>query len=178
MLAIARLLNIQLDFYGTQSSRSPTFPEQLSRLDRIYDPRITIPILVYNGAIFNVKWVCLEGRGPIDSPGCVFFITHGHGYPDIFKGVWDLSKQAVYGSQALREEFVDAILDRVAIAEVGYPYVGVALPYALDTALALLQPCRIPGQVDMDEAAEALQIEPFRGGVGTEEDLDPALGYP
>ena len=43
---------------------------------------------------------------------------------------------------------------------------------ALDAALALLQPGRIPGQVDIDERAQALQVQALRCSVGAQHEFE------
>jgi len=45
---------------------------------------------------------------------------------------------------------------------------------ALDASLALLQSGGVPGQVDVDEAAEPLEVQPLRGCVRAEQQLELA----
>ena len=49
------------------------------------------------------------------------------------------------------------------------------LAEALDAADALLQPRRIPGQVDVDQRSERLKVQAFAGGVGRDDEPDAPL---
>ena len=69
------------------------------------------------------------------------------------------SGQIGYVSKTVCQHLVDPILDRVTVAEIGDPDFATRLPDALDTAFALLKPSRVPGKVDIDERAEALEVE-------------------
>jgi hypothetical protein len=45
------------------------------------------------------------------------------------------------------------------------------LQLAVDAAIALLEPPRVPGQVDMEEImASHLKVDPFTRGVGADQD--------
>ena len=52
------------------------------------------------------------------------------------------------------------------------------LTNALDSALALLQSSGVPGQVDIDERAQALKIEALRCGVGAQQKLEVTSADP
>ena len=52
---------------------------------------------------------------------------------------------------------------------------GAALPEAIDAADALLEPQRIPRQLDIDDQPAAMmQVEAFAGGIGRDEHVDAA----
>ena len=57
------------------------------------------------------------------------------------------------------------VFHRTAVAQVCNPYLAAHLADALDAPFALLQPRRIPGQVEIDERAQALQVEALRVGM-------------
>lgn len=48
----------------------------------------------------------------------------------------------------------------------------------MDAAFALLQAGGVPGKVDVDQGAEALQVEALGGFIGAEQHLDLAFAHP
>jgi hypothetical protein len=56
----------------------------------------------------------------------------------------------------------------LGIAEVAAENLGGRLELTVDTAVALLDPGGVPGQVEVNKVvATALQIDAFAGGIGT-----------
>ncbi len=69
-----------------------------------------------------------------------------------------------------------AVLHRVSIAQVVDTDLVAHLPDPLDTALTLLESRRIPREVQIHEGTKPLEVQPFRGGIGTNE--EPNLPVP
>jgi hypothetical protein len=70
----------------------------------------------------------------------------------------------VDGFKAIRENLVNTIFYRTPISEIRDPDLWPGLPNTLDTPLSLLKPSGVPGEIDVDERAETLQIQSLRGG--------------
>ena len=70
------------------------------------------------------------------------------------------------------EHLVDAVLDGVPVAHVENVNRVALLADALDATLTLLKASRVPWQVEIDEGAEALEVQSFAGGVGADEDFN------
>ncbi len=63
------------------------------------------------------------------------------------------------------------------VAEIAAEHLLGRLQLAIDAAVALLQPRRVPRQVEMDEVgAPGLQVDAFARGVGADEDAQRLLG--
>ena len=71
----------------------------------------------------------------------------------------------------MREQVQDGMLDRVFGYEIDHCH-GLQLPLAPDAGNALLEPCRVPGQIEIDDAARHLKIE--AGGAGVRRQEQPA----
>lgn len=54
---------------------------------------------------------------------------------------------------------MNPVFHRIPVTQIGDPDFGTGLADTLNAALALFQPSRIPGLVDIDQSAEPLQIE-------------------
>src|SRR5207245_4217654 len=70
---------------------------------------------------------------------------------------------------ALVEDRQDALLDRAGEAEVE-DLDGLGLPDAVQPADALLDPHRVPRQVEVDQAVAELEVEPLAADVGRQQD--------
>lgn len=77
--------------------------------------------------------------------------------------------------EPIGQHLVNAVHDEIAIAEVGDPDFNARPPDSLNTTFALLEPGRIPGNLDVDDRAEALELAaPSETGavaVGVEADV-------
>jgi hypothetical protein len=76
---------------------------------------------------------------------------------------------------AAEQPRVDLLLDAVGVPEVVDHHLVGTLAEASDPADALLEPGGVPRDIDVHDDPGRLQVEPLRGGVGTEDDLDAAL---
>lgn len=79
--------------------------------------------------------------------------------------------------EPLGKKFMYTIFHRIQVSKIRDPDIGIALAYTLNTPLALFEAGWIPGQVDVDEASQALKVQAFRSGVGSEKNLYRAFGY-
>ena len=73
---------------------------------------------------------------------------------------------------------MNPVFDRTAIAEIRDPDLLAHLADTLDSPLPLLKFCWVPRQVDVDEGAEALEVEALGGGIGPEEQLKLTRPHP
>ena len=71
------------------------------------------------------------------------------------------------GLGLLDEHLEDPVLDTLGQHEVVTPNFGRGLEFAIDPAVALLDPTGVPGEVEVKEVrAVRLEVEPLAGGVG------------
>ena len=67
----------------------------------------------------------------------------------------------------------DAVLDPLEVDEVVAVDLGAGLELAVDPAVALLHPARVPGDVDVEEVvAMRLEVQALAGRVGGDQDAD------
>ena len=90
--------------------------------------------------------------------------------PDVLEHVGHLAEELVDALEALGQEAVDAVFDGVAVAHVVDGHVVAGLADALDAAFALFESGGVPGQVEVDEGAQALEVESLAGGFGADDD--------
>ena len=86
----------------------------------------------------------------------------------------DLSGRAKLLADALGladERLQDDVLGALLVDEVAAPDLRRRLQLAVDAAVALFEPRRIPGQIDVDEVVAAhLEVDAFARGVGADQD--------
>ena len=115
-------------------------------------------------------------RHGVDGSLRLFRLSERDLHPDVFERVRQLAEQAGDALQALGQELVHAILHRAGVAHVVDIDFGPDLTDALNAPLALFKPGGVPGKVQVDERAEALQVQSFRGRVSAQEQPDFAPG--
>jgi hypothetical protein len=69
------------------------------------------------------------------------------------------TEQPMNRLQTVCQHLVDAVLYGITVSEIRDPDFGARLPDALDAAFALLKTGRVPGKVDVDERAQALEVQ-------------------
>lgn len=101
----------------------------------------------------------------VDDPFGLQFVLQGGGNPDAFQRVRDLTEHVSDICQTRGEELMDAVLHGTPVAHVVDQDFGPQQADSLDPALALLQPGRISGKVQIDQGSQALEVDPLRRGV-------------
>ena len=79
--------------------------------------------------------------------------------PVVFDGVGQAPEDVVAILHAPRDDFVDFLVLGVVIHEIEHVHGPPRLAEALDPSEALFEPRRIPGQVDIDQRAQGLQVQ-------------------
>ena len=88
----------------------------------------------------------------------------------------DLGERAEFlldGLGLADESLKDAVFGPLFVEEVAAGDDGRGLEFAVDTAVALFEAARVPGDIEVDEVvAMSLEVETFAGGVGADQDAD------
>ena len=142
---------------GSHSALPPA-GKQIPHAHAVQNRSAGFPIGVYHLAVFHIERIP-RGHGPVDELSGRLLVVERDMNPYILKRVWDLAEKPMNRFETVGQHLVDAILDGVAVSEIGDPYFGARLADALDAAFALLKPSRIPRKVDIDERAEALEVK-------------------
>jgi hypothetical protein len=154
---------------------SPTLEEHAHGLIRIQDFGGGFPLLV------EVLVGFFEGEGAAGFAGhhldeVVFgqgaVLKHG-GNPVVGDEFRYGAENVGDGADAASEDVKQALLDAFVVAEVAERD-ALGDGAALDAAFALFKGGRVPREVEVDEAAESLEVQPGAGRVRTDENLERA----
>jgi hypothetical protein len=155
-------------FLGVEKKYSPRVAQDFADADGVEDGGAGFPIGVFDFAVFFVEGVAGVG-GAFDELAGRLFVVLGDFHPHILERVGNLAEYSVDGFKSLGEDAVHFVFHRIAVAQVGDPYFRADLSNALDATLALFEARGVPWQVDVDECAEALEVEALGGGICPEE---------
>jgi hypothetical protein len=149
---------------GVEKKYSPRVAQNFADADGVEDGGAGFPISVFDFAVFIVEGVTGVG-GAFDELAGGLFVVLGDFYPHILERVGNLAEYPVDGFKSLGEDAVNFVFHRIAVAQVGDPHFRAGLSDALDAALALFEARGVPWKVDVDECAEALEVEALGGGI-------------
>ena len=139
---------------------SPPAREKLLHAHAVQYRSAGFPVGVFHFAVFHVERVPCRGGSVNELTGDLLVVERDV-RPHILKRVGNLAEQPMNRLQTARRHLVDAVLDGVAVSEIGDPDFGTDLPDALDAAFPLLKPSWVPGKVNIDERAETLELQPL-----------------
>ena len=154
--------------FGCSEKDSPRAAQNLADADGVENGGAGFPIGVFDFAVFLVEGVAGVG-GAFDELAGGLFVVLGDFYPHILERVGNLAEYPVDGFKSLGADAVHSVLHRIAVAQVGDPYFRADLTDTLDASLALFEARGVPWKVDVDECAEALEVEALGGGICPEE---------
>jgi hypothetical protein len=100
----------------------------------------------------------LTGKG-VNQPLSRFAFALCHKNPGVFQYVGDLAEQRVDALQAARKHLMHLIFHGTAVTQVVDVNRIRRLADALNSALALFQPGRIPWQIEIDQTRQTLKIQ-------------------
>lgn len=152
---------------GGRWCRSPTFGEGGAFGGGGEDALATFPVDSFDSLVLDVEWV-LFGHGGDDLLGA-FDLAKGHVNPYVLQNIGDLAEQGKDFVQARGQELVDAVFDGVEVPHVVNEDDVAQLADALNAAFALFQARWIPGQVQVYEGGQALEVEALGCGVGAKQ---------
>ena len=117
-----------------------------------------LPVRVFDFAVFHSNgFLVAVVRSMSWSAACSSLRATCTQTSSSVSGIWP--KSPWIASRRSAKHLVNAIFDRVTISEIRNPDFAARLADALNAALALLEPRRVPGKVDVDERAEALKVQ-------------------
>lgn len=141
---------------------------ELSRLGKGSGARF--PVYRLDLIVAQLKGVC--GGYGIDQASCLLLLCESDFDPDIFQRIRDLTEQAVNVGEARRQQLMDAVFDGAAIPQVVDVHGRVDLTDTLDAPFALLQSGGVPGEIQIDQRAQTLQVQTFRGRIRADQQTD------
>jgi hypothetical protein len=153
---------------GVGKKYSPRVAQDFADANGVENGGAGFPIGVFDFAVFLAEGVAGVG-GAFDELAGGLFVVLGNFHPHILERVGNLAENPVDSFKSLGEDAVHFVFHRIAVAQVGDPYFRADLTDTLDPALALFEARGVPWKVDVDECAEALEVEALGGGIYPEE---------